>query len=103
MYVYNLTFVVNSNIYASWLRWLEGEYIPKVNNSGRIQSVRVFKVLNAAPDLTIAVHHQTQSPQDLLDFITTEVPNLNKLSSEVFGDSVLMFGTELKEININKN
>ncbi|MDO4229647.1 MAG: DUF4286 family protein [Capnocytophaga sp.] len=103
MYVYNLTFVVNPNIYVSWLNWFENVYIPKVNNIGKIMSVRIFKILNATPDFNFAVHHQTSLPQDLFDFITNEVPDLQKLCTDTFGDSVLTFGTELKELNINKN
>ena len=51
-------------------------------------------------DITYAIHHETDSPQDLFDFIKKEIPTLIQLNMENFSNKVLMFGTELKEIEL---
>lgn len=98
MYVYNLTVVVSNEIFELWFNWLKTDYIPKVEASKKINNTRIFKVLNTPSDVTFALHHETQHPQDLLDFITKDIPHFQMLSYNLFGEKALMFGTELKEI-----
>lgn len=103
MYVYNLTWTVSSSIHKQWLDWFETEYVPRVKRLGKIESVRIFKILNSPTEPTYAVHHETPSPQNLLDFITNNLPVLTELCAKNFGDQALMFGTELKEIVLDRN
>ncbi|GIJ97043.1 hypothetical protein CAPN001_16120 [Capnocytophaga stomatis] len=100
MYIYNLTAVIGRNIHNQWLDWIKQIYIHKVYETNKIKSVRIFKIMNMENDITYAIHHETESPQDLLHFIKNEIPTLKQLSMENFGDKVLMFGTELKEISL---
>lgn len=101
MYVYNLTLTVSSHIHKQWLEWFQTEYVPKVKKSGKIQAIRIFKILNSPADPTYAIHHETSSPQNLLDFTTNDIPFLMELCAKSFGDQALMFGTELKEVLFN--
>lgn len=100
MYIYNLTAVAERNTHNQWMNWVKHIYIRKVYETNKIKSVRIFKIMNMENDITYAIHHETESPQDLLDFIKKEIPSLMQLSTENFGDKVLMFGTELKEISL---
>ncbi|MDO5607159.1 MAG: DUF4286 family protein [Capnocytophaga sp.] len=98
MYIYNITSVINPDTHQEWLEWIRNKYIPKMASSKYIESVRVFKVLGNPNEPTYAIHHQTELPQQLLDFIRKEVPLLQEECRHAFGEKVLMFGTELKEV-----
>lgn len=98
MYVYNLTLVIDANLNNQWLNWLESVYLPKVYATRNINSVRIFKILSVDTEITYAIHHETESPRNLLDFTTKDIPELQALSFDTFADKVLMFGTQLKEV-----
>lgn len=100
MYIYNLSAVIERDIHIQWLNWIKETYIHKVYDTNKIKSVRIFKILNMENDITYAIHHETDSPQDLFDFIKKEIPTLIQLNMENFPNKVLMFGTELKEIEL---
>ena len=58
MYVYNLTMVVNDEVFLSWQDWLQSVYLPIVKTSGTIEKVRVFKLFDAT-EKQYAVHCET--------------------------------------------
>ena len=97
MYVYNLTMVVNDEVFLSWQDWLQSVYLPIVKTSGTIEKVRVFKLLDA-PKNHYAVHCETSSPAQLLHFIECTIPQILQQAAETFGEKVLFWGTQLKEM-----
>lgn len=100
MYIYNLTAVIEAKVYPKWVDWVRSTYMPKVKMTQKIEQLRFFKILNNDAQISIAIHHQTQNPKNLLDFVEVEIPDLTQLCYQQFADNVLLFGTELKEISI---
>ncbi|MFJ1328107.1 DUF4286 family protein [Capnocytophaga canimorsus] len=100
MYIYNLTSVVSIEVQKQWLDWLKNEYALSIKNKGQIDEIRVFKILNLEQEHTYAIHHHTSSPQNLMSFIQEDIPKLQAECFRKFSDKVLMFGTELKEIEL---
>ncbi|EKY11395.1 hypothetical protein HMPREF9072_02410 [Capnocytophaga sp. oral taxon 324 str. F0483] len=97
MYVYNLTVVISDEVFPQWQEWLQNVYLPTINTNKAIERVRVFKVLNV-PEKHYAIHHETTSPAQLLYFIEHTIPKLLQQSAESFGEKVLFWGTQLKEV-----
>ncbi|WP_460485932.1 DUF4286 family protein [Capnocytophaga sp. HP1101] len=97
MYVYNLTAVISDEVFPQWQEWLQSVYLPTISTTETIEKIRVFKVLDS-PEKHYAIHHETASPVQLLDFIEHIVPKLLELSAETFGEKVLFWGTQLKEM-----
>ncbi|MEB3016282.1 DUF4286 family protein [Capnocytophaga ochracea] len=97
MYVYNLTVVISDEVFPQWQEWLQNVYLPTINTNKTIERVRVFKVLNV-PEKHYAIHHETTSPAQLLHFIEHTIPKLLQQSAETFGEKVLFWGTQLKEV-----
>lgn len=97
MYVYNLTMVVSDEVFLLWQNWLQSVYLPIVKTSGTIEKVRVFKLLDA-PEKHYAVHCETSSPAQLMHFIEKTIPQLLQQAAETFGEKVLFWGTQLKEV-----
>ena len=50
------------------------------------------------PEKHYAIHHETTSPAQLLHFIEHTIPKLLQQSAETFGEKVLFWGTQLKEV-----
>ncbi|MDO5104401.1 DUF4286 family protein [Capnocytophaga sp.] len=100
MYIYNLTFVIDNQLHNQWLEWFEKEYLPSLKTSKLVSQVRVFKVLTTQPEPTYAIHHQTESPQQLLSFTQEDIPRVQSRCFQLFGDKVLTFGTQLKEVSL---
>jgi len=98
MYVYNLTAVVNDQVLTAWQEWLQTLYFPTVKESNSVERTRVLRVMNAT-EPHFAIHHEQQNPQEMLRFIKEILPVLLEKAAERFGEKVLFFGTELKEVS----
>ena len=97
MYVYNLTMVVGDEVFNKWQEWLQGVYLPAIKAVDTIENVRVFKLLDT-PEKHYAVHCETSSPAQLLHFIECTIPQILQQAAETFGEKVLFWGTQLKEM-----
>ena len=72
--------------------------MPIIEESKKVDSVRFLKILNTEPNVSIAIHHQIEAPQQMFDFVNLIYPVLAQRCFETFGEKVLLFGTELKEL-----
>lgn len=97
MYVYNLTMVVSDEVFVKWQTWLQEAYLPAIKAVDTIEKVRVFKLLDV-PEKHYAVHCETSSPAQLMHFIENTIPQLLQQAAETFGEKVLFWGTQLKEV-----
>nr|WP_314289325.1 DUF4286 family protein [uncultured Capnocytophaga sp.] len=97
MYVYNLTMVVGDGVFSEWQEWLKSSYLPRVKAIEGVENVRVFKLLDV-PEKHYAVHCEISSPMLLLRFMTDIVPELLQEAAGLFGEEVLFWGTQLKEM-----
>lgn len=100
MHVYNLTAVIEKEVFPQWAEWIKNTYLPQIKNNSKITEIRFFEVLVQNSEKTIAIHHGATSQENLHHFMTNEMPDLMQKCTEKFGDKVLMFGTELTEIFI---
>lgn len=100
MYIFNLTTAVSPEIHQQWLQWMKENYIPKVLSTGKVYNIRLYKVLDTGNDHNYAVQHQSDSPKKMMEFITVDVPKLQQYIAEAYGEKVLTFATQLKEITL---
>lgn len=98
MHVYNLTAVIEKEVFPQWAEWIKNTYLPQIKNNSKITEIHFFEVLVQNPEKTIAIHHGATSEADLRHFITDDIPELMQKCATTFGDKVLLFGTELTEI-----
>ena len=86
-----------NNKYTLSFTLVNFSYLSTINTNKTIERVRVFKVLDV-PEKHYAIHHETTSPAQLLHFIEHTIPKLLQQSAESFGEKVLFWGTQLKEV-----
>lgn len=98
MYVYNITFVITPQIHNKWMKWIHEVYIDNLLKNKYVKKIKMFKIITNSNELTYALHHKIETPEELKKFVNEQMPILNTKIFETFGEKVLTFGTELKEI-----
>ncbi len=100
MFIFNTTFVVNSEKFSTWEKWLNDSYKPLIKNVLPACEVAVYEVMaieEKATERTISVQWKVATPNDLATINHQSPIVLNQMSSE-FGPDALYFSSILKSL-----
>ncbi len=101
MYLLNITFNIERNVFDLWRQWLQKSCMRQVQAIKSLDDVKVFQLLShtAESEVTYTVQLSTSDLGDIMDFEQKVLPELKQELFLVFGAQVLFFVTHLKEVN----
>lgn len=104
MWIHNITVHVEPSIEQQWLKWMKEVHIPAYLATKQCNEVKIYRVISDQ-DLG-GVSYATQlfcaSEENYQTFIKEHADALNQSVRQQFGESLLSFSTQLKEISIAK-
>ena len=101
MFVYNITFNVETPIEAEWLKWMKNEHILDILGTQHFTEHRILRLINEHPDAsgtTYAVQFTATNIADVQQYLTNQGTILQNELRAKFGEKVLSFTTLLEEI-----
>ncbi len=100
MIIYNVTINVDLSILSQWIQWMKNKHINDVLNTGLFTKARLVKVLveEEMGGETYAVQFFAETRTNLDEYYKKHAPKLRLESSQLFGDKMLAFRTELEVI-----
>lgn len=99
MLLYNVTTIIDDATADSWLKWMEGEHIPKVMASGKFVSHRLLRVLDSPNEgVTYCAQFVAEHMADYLDYQENFAPALQAESQTLFENKALSFRTLMEYI-----
>ena len=103
MYVLNLTFSIDKNIFQEWMDWYNEHGASKFSNNTLVTTVKLFNILGTEKeeDITRCVHLEFEDNQKLHHFYTREFVQISGEIKNKFGDKCLYFGSVLELIKEN--
>ncbi len=103
MYIYNITFHVSKDIEKQWLDYIKKTFIPKMLESGLLESSLTSKVVTDDPQgNSYSIQFKTKSKEVLDKFIKNELePILEKINAK-FSPKMVYFATELDVIDTDE-
>lgn len=105
MLVYNITFHVEGEMQADFLRFLKEEYVPQATQRGFVHSPLLHRVLPHAEEeegCSYAVQFRVKNADRLNFWIEQEGRVLARRVVERYGSKVVGFTTVLEEIDLEK-
>lgn len=100
MYIYNVTVNLDKSIHNEWLNWIKS-HIPEVLASGKFTKATLTKVLveEAIEGFTYSIQYHTHSRETLDAFYKEDAERINAQTTNIYGDKLLTFTTELQIID----
>jgi hypothetical protein len=100
MLIYNVTTGVDKKIEQEWVLWMKEVHIPEVMKTQMFLGYRMYRILTAGEDDTVsyAVQYQTQSIDQLDQYLEKFAPALREEVKKKFGDKAVSFRTLLEEV-----
>jgi len=101
MFIYNITFNVETQIEAKWLKWMKNEHILDILGTKNFTEHRILRLVNEHPDAsgtTYAVQFTAISITDVQQYLANQGAVLQNELMAKFGQKVLSFTTLLEEI-----
>ena len=103
MIIYNVTSNMPEHLHEKWLDWMQHTHIPEVIATGKFTKARLVKVLvEQHGGVTYSVQFYTDSKATLDKYLEEDSPRLRQSTSEMFGEEILTFRTELQHISDHK-
>ena len=101
MFIYNITFNVETLIEDEWLEWMKKDYILDVLRTKYFSEHRILRLINEHPDTlgtTYAVQFTTTNINDVQQYLANQGAVLQNELMTKFGQKVLSFTTLLEEV-----
>jgi hypothetical protein len=101
MFIYNITFNVETQIEAEWLKWMKNEHILDILGTKKFTEHRILRLVNEHPDAsgtTYAVQFTAINITDVQQYLANKGAVLQNELMAKFGQKVLSFTTLLEEI-----
>ena len=101
MFIYNITFNVETQIEAEWLEWMKNEHILDILGTKNFTEHRVLRLINEHPDAsgtTYAVQFTATNIADVQQYLANQGAVLQTELMAKFGQKVMSFMTLLEEI-----
>lgn len=105
MLVYNITFHVEDEVQADFLRFLKEEYVPQATQRGFVHSPLLHRVLPHVEEErghSYAVQFRVKNADTLCFWMEQEGRALSRRLVERYGSKVAGFTTVLEEIDLEK-
>ena len=100
MNFYNITCVVENPEVERWLQWIKNEGIPNALKNSNFTNARIFRVwVTDSEHTTFSVQFRAKNREDIARFHQHTELIFRQECHAIFKDSVLMFSTEIEEIN----
>jgi hypothetical protein len=101
MILYNVTINIHESVHDQWMKWMQEKHIGDMLATGKFSSARLVKVLveEEMGGTTYSVQFITDSKETLQRYYDEDAPRLRAESSQLFGDKMLAFRTELELIS----
>ncbi len=101
MIIYNVTTNIHESVHDQWMTWMQEKHIKDVLATGKFTSARMVKVLveEEMGGLTYSMQYITESMELLQKYYQEDAPKLREEGSNLFGDKMLAFRTELELIS----
>lgn len=100
MFIYNTTFVVNTNRIEQWKHWLNDTYFPAVGGLMVTNGIEVFEVMSIGDDVskTFSVQWRCLTP-DNVEEVNHASSNVLAMLPGLFGEDCLHFSSILRQFN----
>lgn len=100
MIIYNVTVSVDQTIEIQWLEWMKVKHIKEVLGTGCFLSAKLMRLTShSQPDATsYAVQYLCESNEKLKQYYDDFSEKMRKDGSELWGDKMQAFRTELELI-----
>lgn len=99
MQIYSLTFLVNSSVMLDWVNFTTQQLYKDLQHSPNYTKFVLSKVKQDSEDgLNFNLQIYLENPKKLHDFETTDLMKIKNQVSEIFGEKVLFFCTQLDVI-----
>lgn len=101
MYIYNVTTNVHESVHNEWLNWMKTTHIPAMLATEKFTKAKMTQVLveEEMGGITYSVQYTTDSLETLNDYYNNEATKLRQEATQLFGDKIISFRTELKVIS----
>jgi hypothetical protein len=100
MLIYNVTAHVETSIEQEWLLWMKEDHLPKMVQTGCFLKAKLFKVITDQDQggISYATQYHCSSSKEYEDYIALHAKALRQDTIERFGNTILVFRTQLEEI-----
>lgn len=101
MFIYNITFNVETLIEDEWLEWMKKEHILDILSTKHFSEHRILRLVNEHPDAsgtTYAVQFTATNIADVQQYLANQGAVLQNELMAKFGQKVLSFMTLLEEV-----
>jgi hypothetical protein len=99
MLLYNQTLIIEDDVAADWIQWMQDEHIPKIMATGLFLSNRLLKVLDSPNEgVTFCAQYVAENPDDYEIYQTIHAPALQDELNTRFKDKFVVFSTLMEYI-----
>ncbi len=104
MYVYNITFNIESQVLENWKIWFEQVFVLEIKNAQFHEKLEAFEVLSQHHSgHTFTLQLYIKQPAAFSKFETNRLPVLKTELQKIFGEKVLLFESILKNLSQDFN
>lgn len=100
MFLYNITFNIETNIEADWLGWMKQHYIPFVMKTEMFEDYKFFRLLNETENngRTYSLQFFASSLDHVNTYLEKHAPSIVNLHNNTFKYKHVSFMTILEGI-----
>lgn len=100
MILYNITFIIEQEIEAEWLKWIKNIFVPEALSNNLLVSSRVLKVLNSPnEDATYCLQFIIDDMKKYNTFLASFERGLHDMHTEQFKNRAVLFSSAMEYIN----
>lgn len=99
MIIFNTTYHIENNIHKDWLRFAERYSIPILKKCQGVRLIRMLKLSGLQDEIgtTYAMQCEVEKTTELIE-LQQELQNIHQEMSQLFGEKVVFFSTELEVV-----
>lgn len=99
MILYNITYNIDKKIENEWLEWMKISHLPKILNTGRFSSVKLYRLLNVPDEgVTYSVQFYSENLSLLQEYLEKLAPIHAAEHNNRYKDMHVAFQTVLQEM-----
>lgn len=100
MILYNITFIIEQEAEAEWLKWIKNIFVPEALSNNLLVSSRVLKVLNSPNEgVTYCLQFIIDDMKKYDTFLAGFEPGLLGMHTEQFKNRAVFFSSAMEYIN----
>ncbi len=102
MFIYNITFNIESRLSENWLKWTKQHLIPEIENTKLIFKVNIYKLLteidNGGTTYTLQIHFKEMESFQTFDLNYEYKERILDRHNSLFRGKFVTFTTLLEEV-----